>query len=1653
MILFTLLLFTPFLIRYTEFTGQITIEEIQEKKELAEQKQVERYDKALIRNWIVELEDEPLIVVETNYEKEKKIKKPKEDKGTRLQGQKIRIEQEQKRLIKEAEKITKNQNKDSKTFKNVLNAFTVKAAPREIAKIRSLSGVKEVYEDKISFVTLNVSVPLIGADQVWNLTDIYGNNITGKNVTIAVLDTGIDYNHSDLGNCTDLFYIDGTNESHSLDSPHNYTTNYNNTWTITKPGYAKIAVHFSNISTENNYDYIYVLNENDTVLQTITGDYQDRWSYSANGDTIKINLVTDYSVVKWGFEIDYVLNGSQKSNYTKCGNKIIGGYDFVNDDLDPIDDHGHGTHVSATAAGNGTLLGVAPDASIIAYKICTSSGSCPSSNQIAAFERATDPNQDGNFSDHVDVLSLSVGGSGNPNDAKSIALDNAVKLGVVAVVAAGNDGPGYFTVNSPGTSRLAITVGASNDADTVQTSFSGMGPTSIGTLKPDVVAPGVEICAARWNTYKPSDLCLDSKHVSIDGTSMATPHVSGLVALMLQKNRNRTPEEIKMILRGTAVDLGNEPASQGMGRVDALAAVNFNNTYPVAILNSSGYTYSMDLDLYTHSGIINITGVAKSDNFTNYSLYYATGPGPSNWTLLQTNTSQVINGLLGVFDTGLLIDGYASIRLVVRNSNNLSSEDRLILILNNFELVFPPTTQTILKTGDALEVRGSAYSATLENFTVMWKNNSVNSTWSTQGVTLVGGGLTSVLNNTLAYINTSLIGKDGLYSLILVLNTDNFSVNSTGGFILDSKLMNGWPYWTDMRFTAYSPGIGELSKEASGKEIVIGDSFEDSYDAKIYAFYLNGSLMPGWPVNTHLFETGTPLLVDINSDGIDEIFVSAGTWSEGAVYGLYANGTNITGWPKTFTEDIESLNIIRINDSIGIVAYDYDATIYVWYPNGTNVTGWPINLAGITPTNLNIVDLDGDGSEDIIGGSQTSSKLYALSINGSNLTGWPVTADINSFTSPVIGDLDNNGDLEVVIGGDNKEIFVFNHDGTNFSGWPITPNIDFGDFNEFSLADLDNDSDLEIIGIKSFDIFIFHHNATNFTGWPNYDKGARGGEGVTIGDIDGDGEQEILSPMYYYWDDFWAYEVNASNVTGWPLLIPEDDTSDWIIWYYAAVLDDLDRDGDLEVIVAREHHLMIWDLNASYNPRLIQWGRPYADNRLSGLYKNPKRLPHTLSFNADTTLFENEYDITNVKDAVLEKKDIGRIVFSQTLNFTSLNLDEYINISDNYASINTTALPELNTSAIITFYNVSLTAPKILVDENLNGTWIDCATCGVMSYSNNDLVFNVTSFSAYKAINDTPPVIITMNMSDWSNQTTNLTGLNESELENISEAVFDNTYGTINYTSNLSITTSINFSRDVIISPNSITINSVNAPDMNIKATLTLTGLSYLNPKILRDASDCSALICQEVSYAGGVFVFNVSGFSTYQAAETPYCGDATCNNGEDCNSCSADCGSCYSGGGGGGSSSVSYQDEEIIPVLNTTTTTNTTTEEPSVESPTTIQENQSLGQEALLEQPQTNLSNTQTTQNLMDWKTTEFWVQNSFTLIIVLSTIFAILILSALSVYSYHAHHKADKPIYAKSLNTFIKAAKKKGLSKEKIKKILKSKGWKKEIIEKQLK
>ncbi len=254
--------------------------------------------------------------------------------------------------------------------------------------------------------------------------------------------------------------------------------------------------------------------------------------------------------------------------------KVILQEDFTSEkgtEFENVDGNGHGTHVASTIAGtgaasNGKYKGVAPKAKLIAAKVLASNGSGSFSGVIAGIDWAAKQN--------CQVMNLSLGanvaGSCDGSDPVCQAVDAAMDKGIVMCIAAGNSGPESKTVGTPGCAKKVITVGATDKSDAIAW-FSSRGPTADGRVKPDVCLPGVNIVAARAKNTSMGHP-VNQYYTSASGTSMATPHCSGVAALLKSYDPRLTSYQIKEIIMKTAIDLHIDPNSQGSGRCDAFAA-------------------------------------------------------------------------------------------------------------------------------------------------------------------------------------------------------------------------------------------------------------------------------------------------------------------------------------------------------------------------------------------------------------------------------------------------------------------------------------------------------------------------------------------------------------------------------------------------------------------------------------------------------------------------------------------------------------------------------------------------------------------------------------------------------------------------------------------------------------------------------------------------------------------------------------------------------------------------------------------------------------------------------------------------------------------------------------------------------------------------
>jgi len=316
-------------------------------------------------------------------------------------------------------------------------------------------------------------------------------------------------------------------------------------------------------------------------------------------------------------------------------------FDAINGFAEPYDDHGHGTHVAAIVAGDGVgeygptsesfeYRGVAPKAKLFAAKVLASNGSGTLEQVLSGIQWCAERPK-------VDIITLSIGTRipWSPveygPDIMAEALDRSVvEYGKVVTVAAGNLGDAGGSISSPGSSTQAITVGAFADwtptwppeenadysSGPYVAPFSGRGgqvdrPGAPYLEKPDVVAPGTTITSAAAGTV--------NGYVTMSGTSMATPFIAGVAALIIEQNPSITPPQVKEILHQTAIDAGPPgwDADYGWGIVDAQGALGGPpvDFFPHETVTGSvgiGETWSYDFTVNDASVPVSATAIVQN---------------------------------------------------------------------------------------------------------------------------------------------------------------------------------------------------------------------------------------------------------------------------------------------------------------------------------------------------------------------------------------------------------------------------------------------------------------------------------------------------------------------------------------------------------------------------------------------------------------------------------------------------------------------------------------------------------------------------------------------------------------------------------------------------------------------------------------------------------------------------------------------------------------------------------------------------------------------------------------------------------------------------------------------------------------------------------
>lgn len=790
------------------------------------------------------------------------------------------------------------------------------------------------------------------------------------------------------------------------------------------------------------------------------------------------------------------------------------GWNWVANNGDPMDDNGHGTHTAGTAAAvgdNGTgVVGVSWSSKIMALKFLDSTGRGSTANAIKALQYAAD--------NGAKVSTNSWGCA-----CISTALDDAIAYerdrNMTTVVAAGNDTKDALDF-APASSDGAITVAAS-DSNNKLASFSNFGQ------RIDVTAPGVDILSLKASQGTVcSTTIISGQYCRLNGTSMATPHVAGLAALVLAQNGSLSGEQVRQVLRQNALDIGDAGRDTrfGSGLINSASSVGAASvTLPTLKITTPTTRQAVS------TRTLDVVGSAGGAGFLNYSIDVADSRSLTPiWQTVVSSSVPVTDGVLGTIDTTQFSDGKYTIRLNVKTVDGKTySVEKYDVSFKNFTIsILAPAQNVSLGVNQIIGTITSPNNQGIASYTIEYGAGYAPASFSTTGITLTSPGTGDITAKQLATWDTSSLTAGQIYT-VRISATSGIGTKGSATFTVtpDAELAEGWP--------RYVPG--------------------DSCNSLCY---------------------GTPAEGDIDGDGKKEVVMAAGT---NQILAFRADGSTVPGFPVTVTAGDYFKHPVNLADLDGDgkqeiiasgIAGSATARFYVLKGDGTTYPGWPtptlldqtaVTISDLTPS---VADLNGDGKKELVTTNVVSNVhyLHAYQLNGTELAGFPKTLPITTtamHAAPTIADLNGDGRPEIAIG-NSMNFYLFDNQGNLLPGWPYTAPTYNGFTPNFqstpAVGDIDGDGKLEITAIAApylkngvqLPVYAWKMDGTLLPGWPQ----ATGAGGMrrsnipqyspSVADVDHDGKDEVIvgaNPLTIHGDA--GIEVTGSIPGSGPVAIAD----------------------------------------------------------------------------------------------------------------------------------------------------------------------------------------------------------------------------------------------------------------------------------------------------------------------------------------------------------------------------------------------------------------------------------------------------------------------------------------------------------------------------------
>jgi len=718
------------------------------------------------------------------------------------------------------------------------------------------------------------------------------------------------------------------------------------------------------------------------------------------------------------------------------------GWDLGQNDNNPNEiSPTHGTHVAGCAAevaDNGIGgAGLGYSARIQCVKITNAAGQLTMGYQGMIY--AAD--------NGAHIINLSWGSPSYTSYGQSVC-NYTFNAGVLNVGAAGNDD--YWTppYNNYPSAYSGVTAVAATDPSDRKTSFSNY------NYWVDLSAPG----SAIYSTWATSSYSTES------GTSMSSPIVAGLAALLKAQNPSWGPIEIEERMMATAVNIDSLNPSYagrlGAGRIDAYAALAAGRYPYIVLVNHTESLTSDDGDGVVNPG----ESIAITITLLNY---WADGHdvtaklrGPAGITIHDSlshfgtfpgDTTQITNDQdrFGLTFDQTIIPGQYDLTLVVTSSDPYYTE-----------IVFPVRV-TLEKAGFPLSIPDAIESSPL------------------------------IFD----------INGDGVNELIFGANDQKLYVIEPNGGNL-----SGWPVEVADDISG-GAAVGDIDGDGAF-EIVAA-----ARNGDIHAWEANGSPLTGFPVTTGGSIYAVPVLGDLDANGDLEIIAT--NFTNKQIHILNHDGTAFRNWPYTGVQGFYgavALGDFNDDDSLEIVVGDFDNKVHMFNINKVELSGWPVTVNGRVWGAPVIGNVEYSDENPEIAVATFAGSVYLLNHDGSVVSGWPVSAGTNLRNTPTLADIGGDGHPEVLIGGGNSNLYVFNSNGTSAAGFPVTVVAPFR--NSPVVGDISGDGHPDIIaavGSSTTLIYGFNRQGQLLRNFPM----PTGTVGIVVStpaiwDFDRDGDMEIV---------------------------------------------------------------------------------------------------------------------------------------------------------------------------------------------------------------------------------------------------------------------------------------------------------------------------------------------------------------------------------------------------------------------------------------------------------------------------------------------------------------------------------------------------------------